>query len=71
MKSKEEVFKIQKHNPHQTVLAYNEDKSKMGQFPLTPEVNKLFGKAFKIFVLGSQNKKGQILVKRKVKDPHW
>ena len=68
---KQEVFKLQMHRPQQLVLAYNEDKSKMGQFPLTPEVAVLFGRSFKIFVLGRQNKEGKILVERKVKDPHW
>jgi hypothetical protein len=52
-----EIFKVQKSivttKEHAQVLIYNEDRSIMGQFNLTDEVDKLFNEdEYKIFVYG-------------------
>lgn len=72
MPSRYEVFKIQREiieplavhrasfDGETKVLVYNKDRSITGQFPITPELRKLFGKRLKIYVLGRRLPDGRL-----------
>ena len=53
------------------ILAYDEDRSHFGQFPVAEEILELFGNEYKIYVLGRVDRDGAIEVKRIVKDRDW
>ena len=68
-----EIFKLQKPVAYGNgeVLIYNEDKSYMGQNQLSDEVNKLFKKSLKIYVIGHVDKKGMLHILRRTKSQDW
>lgn len=61
MPSRWEIFKLQRElRGGDLVLAYNKDRSVFGQFPMTEETRKLFGDAYKIYVLGRRMPDGKL-----------
>jgi hypothetical protein len=77
-KYKQEVFKLQRPvmtNAKQVmILAYNKDRSALGEFPITDRLRKLFGNEYKIYVQGYLDEQGQIILVDLVKpedEPSW
>lgn len=63
--SKEHIFKIQlplvTNAPVELALVYNEDRSFMGEIPITNDLRALFPPdTFKIFATGTINNKGVV-----------
>lgn len=53
-------------------LIYNEDRSSVGQLPVTPEIEALFPRGIvKIFVRGTMDKWGVVDIKERVPDEDW
>ena len=73
---KTEIWKLQRpvftNQPTSMVLMYNEDRSKEGSFPMTPEVLDLFDDdEYKMFVHGTISKDGQIEFEGEAEWQEW
>lgn len=69
------IFKLQRaivsSEDQPPVLAYNEDRSALGQFPATPEMLELFGDEYKIYVDAELSEDGQLEVVEVVEEQDW
>ncbi len=53
-------------------LIYNENRTKVGQIPVTPEIEALFPRGMmKIFVRGTMDKWGNVNINRRVPYEDW
>lgn len=72
--SRTHIFKLQRSlettAPVAQVLAYNADRSIMGEFDSTPELDQLFKGRSKFFARG-QLRKGKLLLLGEVSDRGW
>lgn len=68
-----EIFKLQRPVAYgnNEILLYNKDRSSWSQFPMDKALKKLFGKKFKIFVLGYIGKDTLLHIEKVVKDEDW
>lgn len=67
-----EVFKIQKSLTDNNVLAYNKDRSIIGEFVISKELSELFGNELKIYVLGKYNENTKSVdIIKKVDEKKW
>ena len=68
-----EIFKLQRPVAYgnNEVLLYNKNGSSWSQFPMDKNLKKLFGKKFKIFVLGYIGKDTLLHIDKVVKDEEW
>lgn len=55
-----QVFKFQRALNNNRVLAYNRNRSVMGEFPITEELDALFGDELKIYCRCKHRKDGQL-----------
>lgn len=73
--SKKEIFKLQRSiitsAPHPQMLAYNESRDILGEFPLSKELKKMFGGKLKIYVEAFVDKADNLVIVRKVKNQDW
>lgn len=71
-KQEADIFKIQRpiiSNEGNMVLCYNENRSVNGRFPMTKELEKLFGEGeYKIYVVGYLDKDKLQIVRKCTKD---
>lgn len=68
------IFKVQRaiDPPDAEVLVYNEDRSIMGQFPMTEELLTWFGDKYKLYIEGVFNEStGRIDLIRVVEEQEW
>ena len=61
------TFKLQKAFNNSNVFAYNKNRSKMGEFPCSEELEALFGEKMKIYVKALFRKDGKIEIKELTK----
>lgn len=68
------IYKLQRplasSNGGQTVLAYTEGRKHLTELAMTPELRKLFGSSYKIYV-DADVVKGKLVIKERVKDFKW
>jgi hypothetical protein len=68
-------FKLQRPlftmEPHPMVMAYNQKKSWLGEFEMTPFYRTLFGEDFKIYVQAAPHKKLGLVLFHILPDQDW
>lgn len=68
-----QIFKVQKPvggAPH-PALIYNEDRSILGEVPMTPELTTLMKGSYKIYVKGYIDDDGMLFIDEKVNNQIW
>lgn len=71
MKEKYTIIKLQKAINNDNVLAYNKDRSIMGEFPITEELRLLFGNRLKIYCKCKYKTGGLLEIEKEVKHQNW
>ena len=76
MTFKTEIWKLQRpivtNEPESMIFMYNKDRSKLGTFPMTPEIRQLFmDDEHKIFVHGTINEDGQVNFEEPAEWQEW
>ena len=75
--TQEEIFKLQRplsYTGAPLILAYNESRTKQGQFKITPALRRLFGSHAKIYVMAYRNDDGALEISRLIEpenEPDW
>ena len=73
MKIKKEVFKLQRPIAYgdNEILLYNKNGSSWSKFPMDKTLKKLFGKKYKIYILGYIGKDTLLHIESVLPDQDW
>ena len=69
--AKKEIFKMQIDMSGTQILAYNKDRTILGEYPADKAIKKFMGKNRKIYIYGAVDDDGLLHIVRRAKEQVW